>query len=75
VVYGLAHASWVHRDLSICNIYSVDGQLKLGDLEYAKKFGQEGESGSHDLRTVSRIHFDRSVESHRRIGDSVVLVS
>jgi hypothetical protein len=74
VIYMLAKVSWVHRDLSVCNIYSVNGKLKLGDLEYAKKFGQESESGSHDLRTVCRVYPSATGQTHRQIGYSMVLV-
>jgi serine/threonine protein kinase len=40
----------MHRDISIGNILSCDGQTKLADLEYAKKMG---DLTSHDMRTAS----------------------
>jgi hypothetical protein len=52
VVFALAKLSWVHRDLSVSNVFYFQGSLKLGDLEYAKKFGPEADSGQHDFRTV-----------------------
>jgi hypothetical protein len=52
----------VHRDLSAANVYYFETHedgghvsfLKLGDLEYAKKFGNANSNSSHDVRTVSK---------------------
>jgi serine/threonine protein kinase len=43
---------WVHRDISAGNVFLLQDELlfKLGDLEFAKKMGKDGE---HDVRTVS----------------------
>jgi serine/threonine protein kinase len=40
---------WVHRDVSIGNILSYNGEAKLCDLEYAKK---NGDTKTHNVRTV-----------------------
>lgn len=40
---------WVHRDVSSGNILVVDGVVKISDLEYAKKMGDET---SHNGRSV-----------------------
>jgi hypothetical protein len=42
----------VHRDLSAWNVYSLNGKLKLGDLEYAQKFGEGTDVDAHDFTIV-----------------------
>ena len=61
MVFSLASISWVHRDLSVSNIFSFGGALKLGDLEYAKQFGRSKDFVSHDVRTVSHTLFDHNM--------------
>jgi serine/threonine protein kinase len=46
----LRKLGWVHRDVSIGNILSYEGEAKLADLEYAKRVG---EVKSHEMRTAS----------------------
>lgn len=47
-------AGWVHRDISAGNVFLHERTcFKLGDLEFAKKMGKDGE---HDVRTVSIIY-------------------
>lgn len=40
---------FVHRDISTANIFCLDGQGKVGDLEYTKK---QDLVSSHEIRTV-----------------------
>ena len=40
---------WVHRDISVANIYVYKDRGLLGDLEYAKKGDDKTD---HQLRTV-----------------------
>lgn len=56
VTFDLGTIGWVHRDLSVGNIYyyvDEDGEpgAKVGDFEYAKKMNEDSEV--HDVRTVS----------------------
>jgi serine/threonine protein kinase len=55
LVLNIFHrAGWVHRDISPGNVFLFQELVfKLGDLEFAKKIGKDGE---HDVRTV-RITF------------------
>lgn len=60
VIFDLGTIRWVHRDLSVGNIYyyvDEDGEpgAKLGDFEYAKKMNEGSEA--HDFRTVSLFEF------------------
>ncbi|KAI5114573.1 hypothetical protein M0805_006563, partial [Coniferiporia weirii] len=41
-------AGWVHRDISCGNVHLSEGQGLLGDLEYAKRIGTDGQ---HEVRT------------------------
>jgi hypothetical protein len=70
----MAGASWVHRDLGVSNVYGVNGQLKLGYLEYATRFGAQSGMDAHDLKTVSRRNFFPGVKPNPRIGNAMVLV-
>jgi serine/threonine protein kinase len=46
----LRRLGWVHRDVSVGNILSCNGQAKLSDFEFAKKVGDEK---SCEKRTAS----------------------
>jgi hypothetical protein len=48
----MSRAGWVHRDISSGNLYHYQGGGKIGDLEFAKQFVNEG---SHEFRTVRRL--------------------
>ena len=49
-VLRLIHGSgWVHRDVSVGNIYLYEGRGLLGDLEFAKAMWDKG---GHEVRTV-----------------------
>ena len=51
----LHEAGWVHRDISVNNLYlytdpvSKEKRGLIGDFEYAKRVG---DGGLHDVRTV-----------------------
>lgn len=47
---------WVHRDISSGNILIVDGIVKIGDLEYAKRLDDDT---SHAGRSVRFSHIRR----------------
>jgi len=78
VVIALAKLHWVHRDLSVPNVFSYNSSLKLGDLEFAKKFGSlPAGSPDHDFRTVGTrmfwaIEVENSKYLHRPKDDSWV---
>ena len=52
-------AGWVHRDLSLGNLYlyidPVSGEKRglIGDFEFAKKVGS---GGRYDIKTVNLFH-------------------
>ena len=46
----LRKLGWVHRDVSVGNILSYEGEAKLADFEYAKRVGNVK---SHEMRTAS----------------------
>ena len=49
-VLQINHGSgWVHRDVSVGNVYPFDGRGILADLEYAKS---TNDTSKHDVRTV-----------------------
>lgn len=51
LVLQIVHdCDWVHRDISIANIYEYKGRGLLGDLEYAKRGGDDTD---HLFRTVN----------------------
>lgn len=54
VIFELGTIGWVHRDLSVGNVYLYKTEdimtAKLGDFEYAKKIDED--TVSHDFRTV-----------------------
>jgi tRNA A-37 threonylcarbamoyl transferase component Bud32 len=52
VIFLLAEAGWVHRDLSPSNVYEYEGRLIIGDLEYAKCRDRD-DGRDHDVRIVS----------------------
>lgn len=62
VIFDLGTIGWVHRDLSVGNVYlynTEDGlTAKLGDFEYAKKIDED--ILSHDLRIVCPFTADSS---------------
>lgn len=51
---------WVHRDISVANIYVYKGRGLLGDLEYAK-WGDD--DSDHIFRTVVLILYILSLMS------------
>jgi hypothetical protein len=54
-VFRLFHGSgWVHRDISVGNVYLYKGRGVLGDLEFAKNTADRSQ---HELRTVRGIYF------------------
>jgi serine/threonine protein kinase len=54
-VFRLFHGSgWVHRDISVGNVYLHEGRGVLGDLEFAKNTAGQSQ---HELRTVRVIYF------------------
>jgi hypothetical protein len=54
-VFRLFHGSgWVHRDISVGNVYLYEGHGVLGDLEFAKNMADQSQ---HELRMVHGIYF------------------
>lgn len=48
---------WIHRDISVANIYEFEGRGLFGDLEYAKK----GDDDTEHLFRMVRSTFDCSL--------------
>ena len=51
----LQKLDWVHRDMSVGNIFSYRGGAKLANLEYVKRVI---DNKSHEMRTASRPFFN-----------------
>ena len=43
---------WVHRDISSGNILIVDGVVKIGDLEYAKRMDDDTSHAGRSVRVL-----------------------
>ena len=53
-VFRFLHGSgWVHRDVSVGNMYLYEGRGVLGDLEFAKNMA---DTSQHEVRTVCGMH-------------------
>ena len=49
VLQFIHESGWVHRDVSVGNVYLFDGRGILANLEYAKS---TNDTPQHDVRTV-----------------------